>query len=154
MKALTLTQPWATLVMLGQKRIETRGWPAPDSMAGQRLAIHAGKNLAPVGGERGLRELCARPPFPEGLFGRQSPYSSTDDLPRGAVLCIVTVNACVTTESIDFDRPPGWLYPTDVERSFGDYTAGRWAWSLTELEVLADPVPARGRQKLWDWTRS
>lgn len=153
MKALTLTQPWATLVMLGAKRLETRGWPAPDFMAGQQLAIHAGKNLAPVGGEKGLRMLCARPPFRKALFGPQTPYLGAHDLPRGAVLCVVTVNACVATDSIDFDAPPSWLDPAPDEVSFGDYTAGRWAWSLTDLDVLAEPLEARGRQKLWDWRR-
>jgi len=40
MKALTLTQPWATLVILGVKRIETRGWATPYR---GRIAIHAAK---------------------------------------------------------------------------------------------------------------
>ncbi len=151
MKALTLTQPWATLIALGEKRLETRGWPAPDFMAGQRLAIHAGSNLVPVGGERGLRELCARPPFRDALFGYGTPYLAASALPRGEVLCIVTVNACVKTETIDFAAPPSWLDPARNEVSFGDYTAGRWAWSLSDLEVLPEPIPARGRQKLWEW---
>ena len=45
MKALTITQPWATLIAIGAKRFETRGWSTPYRGP---LAIHAGKNLAPV----------------------------------------------------------------------------------------------------------
>ena len=40
MKALTLHQPWATLVAVGEKRIETRSWST--DYRGP-LAIHAGK---------------------------------------------------------------------------------------------------------------
>src|SRR3990167_3828953 len=42
MKAITLTQPWATLVALGHKRIETRSWTT--SYRGP-LAIHAAKGF-------------------------------------------------------------------------------------------------------------
>ena len=42
MKAITLTQPWATLVAIGAKRIETRSWR---TFYRGPLAIHAGKTL-------------------------------------------------------------------------------------------------------------
>jgi hypothetical protein len=43
-KALPLWQPWASLVALvGAKRVETRHWPAPPRLIGQRIAIHATK---------------------------------------------------------------------------------------------------------------
>jgi hypothetical protein len=42
MKALTLIQPWATLVALGEKQIETRSW---DTKYRGPLAIHAGKKI-------------------------------------------------------------------------------------------------------------
>lgn len=41
-KAITVHQPWASLIVLGIKTIETRSWRLPDSMVGQRIAIHAG----------------------------------------------------------------------------------------------------------------
>ena len=41
MLALTLWQPYATLIACGAKTIETRSWAAPESLIGQRLAIHA-----------------------------------------------------------------------------------------------------------------
>ena len=42
MKALTLTQPWASLVAIGAKRIETRSWSTPYRGL---LAIHAAKGF-------------------------------------------------------------------------------------------------------------
>ena len=42
MKALTIWQPWASLIMAGAKPWEWRGWAPPRSLVGQRIAIHAG----------------------------------------------------------------------------------------------------------------
>jgi hypothetical protein len=33
---------------------------------------------------------------------------------------------------------------------FGDFTPGRYAWLLTDI-TPCDPVPAKGRQGLWNW---
>lgn len=46
LKVLTLTQPWATLVMLGEKNIETRSWSI--GSIGSRVVIthtHCGKGF-------------------------------------------------------------------------------------------------------------
>ena len=49
MKAITLWQPYASLLVAGRKPHETRSWPPPDSLLGARIAIHAGdKRLAVV----------------------------------------------------------------------------------------------------------
>ena len=46
MKALTIWQPWATLIMAGAKPYEWRTWPAPKWIQGQRIVIHAGRCVA------------------------------------------------------------------------------------------------------------
>lgn len=38
----------------------------------------------------------------------------------------------------------------EVQRPFGDYTPGRWGWLLDNVQ-RCDPVPARGKQGLWNW---
>lgn len=43
--------------------------------------------------------------------------------------------------------------PGEPERSFGDYTPGRFAWRLTEVQPLLRPVPfvgARGLRPIAD----
>ena len=45
MKALTLHQPWATLIAAGVKTMETRSWGPPESLIGHRIALHAGKQI-------------------------------------------------------------------------------------------------------------
>lgn len=42
MRALTVWQPWASLIAVGAKPYEFRSWPAPAWIVGQRIAIHAG----------------------------------------------------------------------------------------------------------------
>ena len=58
--AITLHQPWASLIALGLKTVETRSWPAPARLVGQRIAVHAGKRLVRRPGDAIERELRAR----------------------------------------------------------------------------------------------
>ena len=44
----------------------------------------------------------------------------------------------------------GWPTRIEDQRPFGDFTPGRYAWLLTDI-TPCDPVPAKGRQGLWDW---
>ena len=60
MKALTLYQPWASLIAVGAKTIETRGYRPPSTLKlGERFAIHAGKTRVPVGRAPELYEPMA-----------------------------------------------------------------------------------------------
>ena len=45
MKALSIQQPWADLIVWGGKDIENRSWRLPNHMVGQRIHVHAGKRL-------------------------------------------------------------------------------------------------------------
>src|ERR1700732_4369319 len=45
MKAISLWQPWASLIACGAKPYETRDWAPPESMIGQPIAIHAAKKI-------------------------------------------------------------------------------------------------------------
>ena len=42
MKALSIRQPWAWLIVHGYKDVENRTWPLPEDMRGQRIYVHAG----------------------------------------------------------------------------------------------------------------
>jgi hypothetical protein len=46
----------------------------------------------------------------------------------------------------------GWLiHHCEKERRWGDFTPGRFAWILDDVRKLDEPIPAKGRQGLWDW---
>lgn len=155
MKALTLTQPWATLVATGAKRIETRSWST--SYRGP-LAIHAGKGLGPVGGRSGLMDLCRREPFLTKLVA--AGYLGTPMLPLGAIVAVVELAWVVPTTwvsatgrtTVHSVAGPAEFELADQERAFGDYTPGRYAWLLRDIRALPTPIPARGGLGLWDWT--
>lgn len=143
MKALTLTQPWATLVARGEKQIETRSWRT--DYRGP-LAIHAGKGLAGAT-EQMLTMLVQRAPFYRAL-GAGRVEDIVAGLPRGAVVAVgVLVNVELIAEATI--RSIG---RSSNEYAFGDYSLGRYAWFLEDVQPLPEPVPARGMQLLWDWT--
>ena len=134
--ALTLRQPWASLVALGAKRIETRSWRT--SYRGW-LAIHAGMTLPAAD-----RLLCEQEPFRAALL-RDTTLDLTRplaaQLPRGCVLAVAWLDSCLPMKNIDL--------PDEPERSFGDYAPGRYAWYLSRVCRLTPPVPAQGRLGLW-----
>ena len=47
MKALSIRQPWAELIVSGKKIIENREWKALPKLAPQLLAIHACQKAEP-----------------------------------------------------------------------------------------------------------
>ena len=129
MKALTLTQPWASLVILGVKRVETRSWRT--SYEGP-LAIHAAKGWTRDDVDFAF-DLAARDILP---------LLPSIELPRGAVLGTVVFTGY---------RPTGGMRPSGIEHLLGDFTLGRFAWCLTLPREFAEPIPARGALGLWEW---
>lgn len=135
MKAITLHQPWATLVAIGAKRIETRSWGT--SYRGP-LAIHAGKS-------REYLSLCGQEPFRNVLLSHFGDGWYPNDLPLGAVV------ATVELWQVEVMNEELVTWVTEPERSFGLYKPGRFAWRLRTIKPLAEPVTVRGYQGLWNW---
>jgi hypothetical protein len=158
MKALTLTQPWATLIAIGAKCIETRSWST-----GHRgpLAIHAAKTLSRdvyPRGDEDFAHLCNTEPFATALInaGYHQPGGSFQPevpspfmLPRGVIVAVAHLER-VTQMTERGIASLAHLHPT--EHAFGYYEPGRWAWVLREPRPLTVPIQARGAQGLWDWT--
>lgn len=150
MKALSLTQPWASLVSIGRKSVETRSWGT--SYRGL-LAIHAAKTFP-----RDYRELVMREPCRSALEagGIPVPYGTAeiagDLLPRGAVVAVVRLTACRRTSGISTRVPTPWVQNLSVqEHDFGDYGPSRYGWFLELVERLPEPIPAKGALGLWEW---
>ena len=163
MKALTVRQPWAQLIALGVKSIETRSWST-----GYRgpLAIHAGRVKVPIT-DPGMTEAW-RP-----LCDVERGGMLTHPVPLGAVVAVADLVDVVPmidgslgwTE--DSDTPPAALvlswdtsamlvdtratgpFPDYSDQlPYGDFSPGRYAWLLDNVRPI-DPVPAKGRQGLW-----
>lgn len=137
-KALSLTQPWATLLAIGAKHIETRGWKTHYRGS---MAIHASKGFP-----ADCRALCAQEPFLTALaIGVHGFKALWQNLPLGCVLAI--------GELFDVVKITAANGPGEPERSFGDYTPGRYAWHFRNVVPLDKPVPAKGMLQLWDWSQ-
>jgi activating signal cointegrator 1 len=128
-KALSLHQPWATLIACGAKQIETRSWTTQHRGL---VAIHATQQSPRAAMECALQEPCL------GAL-RAAGFDTPEELPRGCVVALCRLVACTA-----ISQPPP--YP---ESAFGEYTPGRFAWYLDDIWSLPRPLPARGAQGLW-----
>ena len=148
MKAITIWQPWASLIMAGFKPYEFRGWPAPKSLIGQRIVIHAGSR--PVR-ERECHQLVAEIHAGEqiSLVGDDRLLEFLDQacirpdrLPRAAGLGTVVLGAPKLASEI---WPEAFKSDSDrIEHS-------NWAWPLTDVQHFTPIVPTPGRQGFWQW---
>ncbi len=139
-KAMTLTQPWATLMAVGEKRVETRSWQT--DYRGP-LAIHAAKGFP-----QAAEELCEEEPFCRTL--EKVGYRWRPDRKRNAwalpVGQIVAVGWLDRIERITKNYPVAAL-----EKAFGDYTSGRYAWHFESVYRLRSPLAVGGSLGLWSW---
>ena len=127
MKAITLHQPWASLVAVGAMAVETRPWT---SRYRGPLAIHAAKKPVLVD-DTYYRSVLAS----AGL--------NPDELPLGAILATCRLMECEKITRADIPCYPAY--------AFGNFNPGWYAWKLTDIQALTDPIPARGHRGLWDW---
>ena len=147
MKALTLWQPWASLIAIGAKRYETRSWPAPKTLKpGDLLAIHAAKKQDGFDVMMGASTAAADRAFwalddaePDGWEGE-----GCYPLPLGSIVAVCIFDLCFPTADII-----GTV--SQDERLFGDWSDGRWAWRLRVRHRLSPPIPAKGKQGIWQW---
>jgi hypothetical protein len=137
MLALTLTQPYATLIAVGVKTIETRSWGTP--YRGE-LAIHAAKAWPADEREWQFSDRGFWAPLLRRLGLR-----SVSDFPRGVVVATCRLVDCVPTDRL------ARAALRDEERALGDFSGGRFAWMLADVAPLPEPAPARGSLGLWEW---
>jgi hypothetical protein len=138
MKALTLTQPWATLVAIGAKRIETRSW---STKYRGPLAIHAAKGFPKAARQFTLEPACYEVVRVGGKILNGAAY------PLGCIVAICHLVDCLEVGEV------GQFQLTTQELSLGNYTRGRFAWLLEAVRPLAEPIPAKGALSLWEWER-
>lgn len=150
MKCISLWQPWASLLVHGAKRCETRSWFLYHRGP---LLIHAGKKW-----DRELRAICQEEPF-RTVLERESFGASVNcgSPPLGALVGVVNVVDCVPTEKVICDgveAPWQWsdrgLLIGPTEFAFGDFSPGRYAILCQQAQPFADPIEYRGAQGLFD----
>lgn len=145
MKALTIWQPWASLIMIGAKPYEFRRWPAPRGVVGQRIVIHAGARR-PKPAE--LADLVARLRHDEhatGLIPAIALPALQGTLSLSWMLAVGLGTAVLGKPRRCTDLFRGTVADSDrIDECM-------WAWPLTGIEPFDAPVPRRGAQGFWEW---
>ena len=128
-KALTVYQPWATLIVRGAKRNETRSWKTNHRGL---IMIHAASYH-----HAWQRDLTKSKLFMD-IF-RRIEGVDPEHLPLSAMVGMVNLT--------------GWnliTHPNDLpvshqELRLGDYRTGRYIWRLSQPLAFHEPIPAKGR---------
>lgn len=158
MKAITLYQPYASLIAVGVKTIETRSWSTPYRGL---LAIHAAKTVPEEWEDEG-DDLCRRfkNELGDRVLGDSKSLFGGAVLPRSAIVAVAKIDACLPTDDTFDDE--GYLFDVAAEGDnrrirvpdndllTGNYEEGRFGWMLTNVRALKNPVPVRGNRGIWD----
>lgn len=118
MKAISLWQPWASLVADGRKRFETRSWATA---------------------YRGPLLICSTRDHPRWIWGVENPCL----MPLGQALALVELTDCRRTEDVP-------MAELAKEWALGDFTNGRFVWTLEMIHRFHFPFPVHGRQRLFN----
>jgi hypothetical protein len=121
--ALTVRQPWASLIIRGGKDIENRDWP---TRVRGPVAIHSSAKLY----REDMDDACSflsgfMPRFSRRIFER-------DNFPTGVILGTVEIVDC-------------------VRQSDSPWFMGEYGFLLRNPKPLADPIPAKGSLGFWTW---
>jgi len=125
MKALTIQQPWASMIASGEKWIENRTWRT--SYRGP-LATHAGK---------GSKYLTKR---------------ELAEFETGAVVAVTWLSACVSLSEAQYQHRQQAESKIGVSWSEivnHKYAEGPFCWVLEAVAMLSKPIPCKGAQGLW-----
>lgn len=177
LSGITLTQPWASLMAFGEKRVETRSWRT--GWRGLTL-IHAARTLGGLAEmldeprtpkESDLAELCGRAPYYEllakhrsrfpgpmldveprkdGTFGPAPPRARdmARDLPRGHVVAVGLLTQCLDAGGArGMDLGLASHLMRGEELALGNYGPGRHAF-VFEKVIAVKPRDAE-RERSW-----
>jgi hypothetical protein len=158
MKALTIWQPWASLIIAGAKPYEFRSWRPPASLIGQRIVIHASARKLHHEDSSHIYHLLALRDKCETI---ELAAAETCLIPEKAIPVLNKALqhglpiACGLGTAIVGEPRLG----TEIAEEFGVPRANdsdrdehaNWGWPMLEIEAWPEPVPMKGKQGLWNW---
>ena len=134
-KAISLWQPWATLIAVGAKKYETRSWKTNYRGALLICASRERNILMPA-----LQEIRQK----ADELKIQNPITGAIFFPLGVAVAVVELTECIETELFKRGHPEFLR-----ESLLGDFSSGRYAWKLENVRSL-DLFPVKGKQGLFD----
>jgi hypothetical protein len=124
MRALTISQPWASMIANGRKWVENRTW---ESLYRGPLLIHAGKGTQ---------------------YGTRQEFEAKG-YPLGAVIAVCNLCECYHVPTLR-EKSERELKSSELAVLSHEYTEGPFAFVLENVRKLAAPVPWAGC--LWIWS--
>jgi hypothetical protein len=168
MKALTIYQPWASLIMAGAKPFEFRKWNPRErggafaKLIGQRVVIHASSrrirsremgyilDRINEGGDAAAG-LCLHLDKAAPVLDAAYAMSLCDDDGSGTWLRYgVGLGTAILGEprnGVEVAGEFGLSWANDSDRQ--DHA--NFAWPMLDVEVWDTPLPMRGFQGFWNW---
>lgn len=125
-KALSVRQPWAWLIVSGHKDFENRSIAAMRSMHEGYIAIHASKGMT--------RDEYLEARLYAQMNGVKLP--PPDELVRGAIIG----EACVVAKAYDRPSDNPWAFSTGMH--------------LEYMRKLFTPIPCSGQLGFFKWSES
>lgn len=146
MKALTIRQPFASLLVNGEKRFETT---RQTTKYRGPIAIHAAFRLPTKNNSMSSATLRRI----EAVTGMS--LNEMLKLPYGRIIATAELS-CVWEIADEGGRIVARngissFSPAGKELQLGAWHPGFYAWEFTNIQPLEFPVPVIGRAKLWNW---
>lgn len=151
MKALTVKQPWASLIVEGIKDIENRTWKCPQKYIGKRVLVHASMGL---------------PMYMSGYYNRYLTIEQNDvakkkmgvdyfhlELQTSAIIGSVEIMDCVINhQSIWAEKTHGYRPGVNLKLMSKIYgTPTIYNWVLANPIKFEKPIPCKGKLSFWDF---
>lgn len=164
MKAITIKQPWASLILepdtgnlgFGIKPIENRTWPCPPKHIGKRVLVHASKSWT-----KSSAEICLSIPHVKEALERLGVIHKYDDesigykgysfsgLTCGAIIGSVEIVDCV------INHPSVWAEKSQLSENADDgwlyFDHPTYNWVLANPIKFKEPIPAKGKLSFWEY---
>lgn len=166
LRALTIWPEWVYAILYLGKSVENRVWNVRGAFLGKRIAIHSGAHF---GGTE--TKMFAKNFWPVIEIAKSMGYSYEDiysevggshwvgfDVfsPEGKKMFpmdsrIITRGAIVATAVV---QSCSFLYPGDERYADGTpktawSAEGQYGWRLSDIDILQEPIPAKGKQRVW-----
>ncbi len=131
MKVLSIKEPFATLIKDKEKKIETRSWKT--NYRGE-LYIHASLTK--------YKNESMDKFYIDSLIKNKK-------LNYGYIICKCKLVDCIKIDKTFQEK----ISKNRKEYKLGDYKEGRYAWILEDIEKLSEPIKAKGKLNIWEYSK-
>ncbi len=130
MKALSIKEPFASLISLNIKHIETRSWKT--NYRGE-IYIHASLSKYDSKDVERMNKL-------------KSLLPDDYEFKRGKIICKAYLSDCIYMDDTFIES----IKKDEIEYLCGNYSLGRYAWVLKDVKMV-DEIPIKGKLGIWNF---